>query len=351
MKIVFLSFYSGEVYRGVETHVHYLANELIKQGNDVTVFQNGPVLKNSAYVTQSVRLPVNWSVERGGKPFLNYWSQLIKMFTQVSIGKISEDTDIVIPTNGEWQYFLVKMWCLKHHKKMVIAGHSGVGRDERIALWSFPDYFVAFTKYQMEQSQSRNPFLKYIKIPNGVDVDQFKDAKPMKINLPKPIIMTSSALVPIKRIHLIVEAVAKLNKVSLLIVGTGIEEERLKTLCEEKLPGRYKITHLPPEKIPAVYKASDLFTFATSPWESFGIVLIEAMASGLGVVTTNDPIRREIVGEAGIFIDPTDTDTYAKALNNALNRKWGDVPLKQAERYSWSEIAKQYNELFVNLVK
>ena len=98
-----------------------------------------------------------------------------------------------------------------------------------------------------------------------------------------------------------------------------------------------------------VYRRANLLVFPTVPWESFGIVLIEAMASGLPVVATDDPIRREIVGDAGLFVDPTNIEEYAKAIEKALSTDWGDKPRKQAEKFSWDIIASSYEELFKNI--
>jgi glycosyltransferase involved in cell wall biosynthesis len=144
---------------------------------------------------------------------------------------------------------------------------------------------------------------------------------------------------------------SKLSQGSLLIVGTGEEENNLQALAEKLLPGRHLITSFPYQIMPSIYRSVDLFTFPTVPWESFGIVLVEAMASGLAVVTTDDPIRREIVGEAGLFVNPTNTNEYAKVLKNALAREWGTIPQKQASKFSWSAIALEYEKLFNNLVK
>ena len=73
------------------------------------------------------------------------------------------------------------------------------------------------------------------------------------------------------------------------------------------------------------------------------------MASGLAVVATDDPIRREIVGDAGLFVDPTDTKEYLKVLEKALKIKWGSKPRLQAEKFDWDKIAKDYEKLFLEL--
>lgn len=349
MKVAFLSFYSGEIQRGVETYVHELANHLVAKGIEVVVFQNGPKIKNSNYHTISIDIKIDWKKESGGKKFISYWSWIIKDFTHAVLEQMPSDVDIVIPTNGEWQSVLTKIWCITNKKKMIISGQSGVGLDERINLYTFPDYFVSLTKYQLSRSKSRNSYIKHMVIPNGVDTKSFASSKVMKVNLPKPIVMTASALVPMKRIGLVIQAVAKTNA-SLLIVGQGEEEGYLRRLCEEKLPNRYKIISLQHHEIAGAYKAADLFTFATSPWESFGIVLIEAMASGLGIVATDDPIRKEIIADAGIFVNPEETDQYAKGIKEALGIDWKTKAIKRAEQFSWDIIAQKYVELFNNIV-
>jgi glycosyltransferase involved in cell wall biosynthesis len=101
--------------------------------------------------------------------------------------------------------------------------------------------------------------------------------------------------------------------------------------------------------MPQVYRCADVFTLVSKTTESFGNVFVEAMASGLPVIATNDPIRKEIVGDAGVLIDPTNTDEYVKALETALKTNWSDKPRIQAEKFSWDEIAKKYEELFKNI--
>lgn len=143
---------------------------------------------------------------------------------------------------------------------------------------------------------------------------------------------------------------SKLKKGSLVISGKGESKEKLEKLGIEKLPGRFQIINLPHDEMPSLYHSADLFTFATSPWESFGIVLVEAMASGLPIVASDDSIRREIVGDAGIFIDPTETDAYAQAIERALQIDWKDKSKNQAEKFGWDTIALKYEKLFKSLV-
>lgn len=346
MKIAILSFYSGNISRGVETFVHELANRLVKLGHEVSVFQGGPALKDSYYKTVCVEMAIDCNNNGSYFPYINYRARKIKSFTDKVLKIVDEDTEIIFPTNGQWQSLLCKIWAKRHGAKMIIAGQSGPGIDDRLNLLTFPDVFIGLTDYQINWAKRVNPFVKKQKIPNGVDLNKFgAGIKPEKIDLPRPIILCVGAFDFWKRQDLSIKAIAKLKKGSLLLVGKGKEENKLRDLGNKLLPNRFGIMSFPYEKMPSLYRAVDLFTFPTVPWESFGIVLLEAMANGLGIVATDDPIRKEIIGDAGFFVDPTNTEEYAKILQKALDTDFGDKPRKQVEKFSWDIIARKYEKV------
>ncbi|MEK7101472.1 MAG: glycosyltransferase family 4 protein [Patescibacteria group bacterium] len=268
---------------------------------------------------------------RGVETYVDELSQRLKKFGyQVSIHKNIQDhvdpsTKIIISTNGRFDAILAKLWCLIHQASLIIPGQSGIGWDDKLNLWVFPDVYVGLTKYQCNWAKSVNPLVKTVPIPNGVDLDKFNPKiKPIEIKLKKPIILNVGVVGSFKRQDLLLKA----SQYSVLLVGKG---------------GNMAFVH---KDMPRVYTACDLFSYPTSPQESFGIAILEAMASGLPVVATDDPIRREIVGEAGLFVDPTDTSAYSQALKKALNTNWGDKPRQQAAKFSWDKIAVQYDQLF-----
>ena len=75
------------------------------------------------------------------------------------------------------------------------------------------------------------------------------------------------------------------------------------------------------------------------------------MASGLGVVATDDALRREIVGNAGFFVKkPGDATEYSTQLAQALVKNFGQRPITQAKRFSWDIIARSYESAFTTLL-
>ena len=312
MKIAILNKYQNKVARGAETFVFELSKRL-SNSNKVDVVAN-----------------------------VNYLN-LLK-------GKY----EIIIPTNGRFQVVITRIICWLSGAKMVVSGQSGMGWDDKVNLFTFPDAFVALSKRASDWAKSVNPHVRVLNIPNGVDLGKFKPkGKAFKTGLKTPVVLCGGAFTPQKRMDLAIKAVAKLANVSLLMVGGGGElKGELQRYGEKVLgEGRFKLLSVPFTQMPEVYRAADIFTLPSRSSESFGNVLVEAMASNLPVVATDDPVRKYIVGDAGVLVDPTDTKAYAKAIEKALDQNWEEKPRAQAEKFSWDEISKKYEELFNKLRK
>lgn len=289
-------------------------------------------------------------VNRGAETFVKEVSFRLSKKHDVFVNVSPARCNIVVPINGRLQAAVVRIATWLNGSKMVISGQSGIGFDDRINLYSFPDAFVALSDHAYKWAKGINPLVKVVKIPNGVDLKRFKikDVGSKRNN----VVLAVGAFTKDKRHDLTIKAVAKLPDTKLLIVGGGGDlKEDTRILGERILGDRFEIKSIPNEKMPEVYRKASVFAYPTVPWESFGIAMVEAMASGLPVVATDDPIRREIVGDAGLFVDPTDTDAYAKALEKALKTDWGNKPRKQAEKFDWNKIALQYEKLFKEIVK
>jgi len=81
------------------------------------------------------------------------------------------------------------------------------------------------------------------------------------------------------------------------------------------------------------------------------LTYLEAMACGIPCVAPDDAVRREVIGEAGIFCDVTDDAAYAEALARALARNWGTVPRSRAERFPVTATVDHYAEVLRELIR
>lgn len=313
-RIVFLSRYVSIVNRGVETYVLEL----------------------------SKRLKKDFEVEILSGADADDFSKIIK-------GKF----DIVIPTNGRLQSLKASVgkFFSSNSFKTIISGQAGVGRDD---IWNifvtFPDAYVALTDYEKDFAKKWSWKTKVVKIPNGVDLNKFKPIGPkIELDLPRPVILSVGALEWYKHHELTMKALSRLEKGSLIIVGRGSKKGELMSFGKKLLGDRFKIIEYNFVKMPEIYRSADVFTLPSWIRESFGIVYVEAMASGLPVVAPDDIPRREIVGNAGIFVNVFNANEFAEALTQAIQKKWGSKPRNQAERFDWDKIAEEYIKLINSL--
>lgn len=337
LKIAFLNIYQNQVDRGAETFVKELSERLGKE-NDVEVL-HGKQLPPS-------RWPILWRF------FIDPQGLAILCWTITKLPELWRNKlDVIFALNGGWQVILVRLLTWLYGGKMIVSGQSGKGWDDRVNLLSFPDVFVSLSSQNKKWAKSFNPPVRVEYIPNGADTIKFaQKGKKKSFELEKPVILCVGALTKNKRIDLAIRAVAKLGKGGLLLVGDGPLRKDLQILGEELLGKRFSMVGaIPFSKLPEIYQSSDIFTLPSAPFQSFEIVLVEAMATNLPVVATDDPIRREIVAGGGILVDPTDTGAYAKALEKALAIGWGNKPRLQAEKFSWDRIARDYERLINSL--
>jgi glycosyltransferase involved in cell wall biosynthesis len=355
MKIAILSYYSGIYYRGAERWVSELAERLSKN-HETVVYQSGPQISKAKYRVVSTGFSFKpprseFVLPLQKRAFLDYRGRKIAQFALCLLPKMwKENFDIVIPIGGGWESAFARLLTWIKRKRMIIVGHSGIGWDDRNNLWCFPDTFVALSPFAERWARKVNPLVRTVNIPDGVDIEKFSPkGKSLNVNLKRPIVLCVGALTASKRTHLIIRAVSKLKNTSLLVVGKGEEEKKLVKLGKKLLGKRFLLTSCDFEKMPEVYRCADILVSTSTPSHSFEMVLLEAMATNLPVIANNDPIRKGIIGDAGILIDPTNIEVCAQAIIKGLETDWKDKPRRQAEKYSWDKVFTQYEKLFDKL--
>ncbi len=116
-------------------------------------------------------------VNRGAETFVSELSKRLSKNHKVDVlTKINwfKRYDLIIPTNGRFQVFLVRIITWLTGSKMIVSGQSGIGLDDRLNLYAMPNAFVALSSYALNWARKINPFVKSVHIPNGVNLNTFE---------------------------------------------------------------------------------------------------------------------------------------------------------------------------------
>lgn len=112
--------------------------------------------------------------------------------------------------------------------------------------------------------------------------------------------------------------------------------------------------HLGPEALEAEFRAALCLVF-TSVLEAFGLPPIEAMASRCPAVAAGVTAMPEVIGDAGLLVEPGQAASFADAVlrlweSPALRTERVEAGLRQAARFSWDESARQFYEVFEHVL-
>lgn len=155
--------------------------------------------------------------------------------------------------------------------------------------------------------------------------DKSQDNLKAELGLNDKVILYVGRLESHKGIQLLFEAfyrvIETIQDVSILLLGGGSEEAKLKEYCDQKNLSDKVIFagYKQPDELPKYYAASDIFVFPTL-FDPFGIVVSEALASGLPVICSPFAGAADLIkeGNNGYIVNPRDTEKLAALLSNVL---------------------------------
>ncbi|MEP7232693.1 MAG: glycosyltransferase family 1 protein, partial [Ginsengibacter sp.] len=131
-------------------------------------------------------------------------------------------------------------------------------------------------------------------------------------------------------------------------------ENLLKEIKHPELINRIQIlNYISFTEVPFLYNLSKIFLYP-SHRESFGMPVVEAMACGIPVITSNTSALPEIAGGAAILVDPRDENEMAKHINKLITdaelyNSYKEKGLTNAQRFNWSDAAKKTLEIYKEL--
>jgi glycosyltransferase involved in cell wall biosynthesis len=173
------------------------------------------------------------------------------------------------------------------------------------------------------------------------------------IDAEAPLIFALQRLAPEKRVDVLLGALRRCRDLTgagtLLIAGQGPEGPALRRRSEELgVAAHVRFAgYVPRAALPAHFTACDLFAFH-STFETFGLVVAQAMSYGRAVVTVRNTALPEIVGDAGVLVPTGDGRAFGDALAALVADRERRVRLGETGRaraaalFDWDDIARQY---------
>jgi glycosyltransferase involved in cell wall biosynthesis len=207
-------------------------------------------------------------------------------------------------------------------------------------------------------------------VPNGIDIEQFSEAATLRKSARNKLgiqdtdmvlvfvgrLLTSKGLVYLLKSMPIVLQHA--NNIKLVMVGDGADRSLLEQMALELgLQNNIIFTGMVPnEAVPGYLAAADIFVFPSLS-EGFGIVVVEAMASGLPLVSTNVHGLPEIIenGQNGLLVEPRSPEQIAEKVlllveSDDLRKTMAENNKAGARRYSWENVVGMVEEVLKSAV-
>ncbi|ASJ07859.1 glycosyl transferase [Thermococcus siculi] len=377
MKIALVSDWYYPKIGGVATHMHQLAIYLKKRGHDVSIVTNGLKTGKEEELEELgiglVKIPGVVSPVLGVN--ITYGLKSNK-----ELGMFLRDFDVVHAHHAFTPLALKAVKAGRTLGKATLLTTHSISFSHESSLWSalgltFP-LFSHYLKYPHEiiaVSKAAKAFIEHFTdspikvIPNGVDDERFrpisekeKERVKEELGISGDLVLYVSRMSPRKGPHVFINAFQNIarekDEVTLVMVGSG---EMLPFLRAQAkfldIEDRVKFMgYVPDELLPKLYASADVFVLPSTMSEAFGIVILEAMAAGVPVVTTTVGGIPEVVKEngSGILVPPGDEVALAEAVlkilhDKELAMKFGDAGRKAVEsRYSWRVVARDIENLY-----
>jgi len=352
---------------GVTEHVHYLSAALRRLGHEVAVITSGPggsgdrdtirIGRNAVFpingamvnVTVGLRLrkQIRQTISGGSYDLVHIHCPLEPTFPLATLMAMR---DLRCPTVGTFHmaarvspaYEAFGALLQKHANRL----------DARIAVSETARAFA--NKYFPGD---------YHLVPNGVDFERFAsgagrvpDLDDGKVNIlfvgrfdwRKNIPATISAFQRVSRAN---------HNCRLVLVGKGLTEPWCRLKARRSAGGGILFKGcVPPGELPSYFASSHIFCSVPRGSESFGIVLLEAMAAGKPVIGADIPGYRDVIedGETGILVPPGNTGVLADAMSrlarNGLERsRMGENGRRRARGYDWTRLAARIESIYRGL--
>lgn len=366
MKIGLVSPYDYSFPGGVINHIAYLAHYLIKAGHQVKII--APCTrKGTRYFEEELTcvgrpLPIPYAGAIARVP--------ISPWLPEQIGEILAQEKFDILHLHEPFAPMVSLSALLMSDSINVGTFHACHSKPRVYWLGKPifrrwinklDGKIAVSKPALDHVSRHLPG-EYCIIPNGIDTEQFclNGSGRAEFNDGKINILFVGRLERRKGLAYLLNACADIKRsfpnFRLIVVGPGtvLRLRYEKSVADMSLTDNVVFTgYVSSAELPSYYHSADIFCAPATGGESFGIVLLEAMACGKPVVATNIQGYASVLadGKEGLLVPPRNQEALADALLSLLRNKplrlaMGNKGLLKAEKYSWQNITRQVTNYY-----
>jgi phosphatidylinositol alpha-mannosyltransferase len=188
--------------------------------------------------------------------------------------------------------------------------------------------------------------------PNGVDADFFAHAEEADLGEGRKVLFLGR-LERRKGLEVLIQAMTRFrgSDVQLLVAGSGPQEKGLRALADRLMIDAVFLGRVDDATKAALYKRADLYCAPGLGGESFGIVLVEAMAAGTPVVCSDLPGFRAVAEHSAVLVSPGDPGLLADAIrrvlaDEALADRMGKAGSRTASGFDWRRLVGNVEDLY-----
>lgn len=372
MKIALVSPYDFPYPGGVTEHVTALDEHFRALGHDTRIIAasstDEDVLSDHIIKVSGAILPVSVS---GSKARVTYSPQVYQRVKKILREEKFDVVHIHEPTIP-----MLSIAVLRHSHAINVGTFHAYRESNPAYAYMRPLFQRVFNRLDgrifvsdaVQESVTRYFPGDYVIIPNGIDYARFAspDVQPIEqFNDGRPNILFVGRMDKRKGFRHLFRAFtyikSEIPNVRLLVVGAFDDKDKapfLRYARTRKLHGIHFIGRVSPEELARYHRTSTVFCAPSTGFESFGIVLLEAMAAGLPIVASDIAGYRSVLenNKGGLLVPPGDEQAIAQAIVALLRDptrrvQMGDYGKRTAAEYDWSIIARRvldyYNQLIV----
>ncbi len=370
MRIAIVSQAYFPIHGGVSEHVHHTAIELEKLGHEVTIITANFNKNDKDYDDPRVRrvgfdltIPVNRAfvnVTLGTR--LHEQLRAINREKNFDLVHIHQPSDPVLPLVANSVYDVPKVGTFHTYMKSSLA--------MELLQKPLEKYVNRLVGRIAVSTASREYITKYFPgdyriIPNGVDTERFSPKiKPFKEYCDGTNnILFVGRLDPRKGLRYLIQAmpivIAAFPKTRLLVVGGGALQEYYRSQVMEEIRDKIEfLGFVSGNDLPRYYRTADVYVSPATQGESFGIVLLEAMASGVPVIASDIEGYRTVLdnGKQGFLVPKERPLKLAEKIIEIIQQRntrqfFGRKGREKALSYAWPKVTRKIEAYYKEILK